>query len=104
MGTEEQITIEGKEYDVDFFGKRQLEEIRLAQRQNWEVKIDTKRGHLWCKYKRENAHVWSLGYAWRRAELIDGKFCFHTTHATLFDAFGCYNVLSDEQIRNLKGS
>lgn len=52
-------------------------ERTLAESHGFTAILDPARGSTWCKYEKAGWHVWSLGYSWAVAELVDGRFRNH---------------------------
>lgn len=62
----------------------------LAEELGFEPELDPKRGHGYCRFRRDNVHVWETASNgkvwWMRAKLIDGHYTDQTFFETQEDA------------------
>jgi len=72
----------------------QLSEVVLARSFGFRATSDARRGHLWCKFRKEDEHIWQAGKVrpWVRATLEGDTYRFHKGFKSL-----------EEALRNEKG-
>lgn len=64
------------------------EEVELAVSLGFVAVVDQNRGAPWHRFCRGSLHVWSLGWCWQSAELVNGFYCNHVKFGDLRGALG----------------